>query len=215
MAQPLASHLTLVWIDDSFRHAIHGLLSQDPDRLHRLRTLTETTMDVPQEHASEFDLSIPEFELMTSALAYLYRLSREHPDGADQVLHELKLLVESTPEEFSDVNFPTVQDELSTLLVPRPELDLQHQIEQLKRAVFPALERWGFSLDMRVSTDLRDDRLQLVPVLCARIAFDETIQAGDAISFQLSESQLQDLEEEISRIKSVIEQAKSALADHL
>jgi hypothetical protein len=58
-------------------------------------------------------------------------------------------------------------------------------------------------LDLRVA-DTGADKLQLVPVLLARLHFDESVQGGDVVTFQLGETDLQAIEEEVNRLRLVM-----------
>lgn len=55
----------------------------------------------------------------------------------------------------------------------------------------------------------------MVPVVLARFEFDESIQVGDAISFQLTDASFEVLESEIERIRELRRKVESVFEDKI
>lgn len=194
------SAITSLWRNNpAFRLAAQRLLSLNSDQIESLKAITSAGFAVEPGVADQFGLTATDFELMALALRTIYWTARREEGGQNATIEELQGLHALNKDVLEEPSW----EGLTSLLDPRPEVDADDRYESIQRSVFPVLEEASFTLDLRVPNDPEDD--ELVPVVLARFAFDEPPQAGESISFQLTDASLDALESDLARIRELRE----------
>lgn len=195
-----------IWPSRSFRSAVKDLLSLSPDHLKSLAEATETGFELPLDRAGEYGLSEERFSLVLAALETLYVQAKEDERGIEGLLEELSSLISQTPTEFEGLDLSQKRDLLPNLLTPRPAYDLKERRQAAQRSVLPTLDGLFLAVDLRIVENAANaGQRELFPILLARFQFDEAVQGGDTVTFQLTEEHLVDLENEITRVRRLIE----------
>jgi hypothetical protein len=189
-----------LWDAASFRSAVKDLLSLSASELEQLRTLTQAGFDIPPNQ--NFGLSQQRFALAIAAASALYTLQRNE---TQDVVGELDELVARSPDEFGDTDFSSRWEALRRLIATRPEMEEKRQLRAIEHSMLPALEVFGLSLDVRVWEAAEGAELRLVPVILARLQFDEPVQSGDVVTFQLSPAELDSLQDELDNARRLLE----------
>jgi hypothetical protein len=209
------ARLTSFWAYESFRRAVRDLLSLSETQLQRLRELTLTgfTLEATPELAERLGISVDSLGLSVAATEALYIESRSV--GIDAVVRELERLIQTT-EEFQEggIEVQKKLQALADLLKPRPEYDEQARREAAEHAVFPVLEGSYFTVDLRLNR-APDGGFDLVPVVIARLWFDEEVQGGDAISFQFPPGDLEVLSEQVASLEKTLESLRRSFPKRL
>lgn len=190
--------VTYLWPDPVFRQSVRRLVSLEASALELLRELTETNFDSSAATAAAFGLKEQDVSLMLGALEVIYTAARDEGD-AEAVYDELKGLLASTREGLTGLDLEDKRSVLLDLLQPRPDFDDQRRYRTVQRSVLPVLEDAKLTLDIRISEE--QDQLEYTPVILARFGFDEYIQTGENVSFQLTDEAMDELESELAKIR--------------
>lgn len=202
------SAVTHLWRSDPyFKRTVREILELESGQLKELASLASSGFALTPESASILGLN--EFPLTVGALRTMYRSAKGHDDGPAGIIRELQDLVGS---EESTRDLRPDWEALEDLLQRKPEADRAVSYETTQRSFFPVLEYSKFTVDMRVSDEDED---AMVPVVLARFEFDESIQVGDAISFQLTDASFEVLESEIERIRELRRKVESVFEDKI
>lgn len=201
--------LIALWEDSpAFRSALRSLLSLNVDGLEAVRQATQTDFRRSAQKLADEDavgLSSEELPAAIAALETVYGIQAAVNGTPQQTVDVILGLIE-TPDGVGGGGIAEKAEALIRLFEQRPDFDKRERRESAQRLFFPVLETSSFGLDLRV-VDFDGDNV-LVPVVVARLSFDEAVQAGAAISFQFTDRSLIDLELEIQRIKQLIEEAQ-------
>jgi hypothetical protein len=121
--------------------------------------------------------------------------------------------------DYQDLDLASFEEHLddwSNLLDP-DDSDLA-RIRRLtvERSLLPVLESHELTIDVRVGSMVADESLDLVPVVVARLEFDEPVGAGGrATVFQMPIGALADLKSSIELVEGQLEHVAGRLADDL
>jgi hypothetical protein len=202
---------------DSFRESLRSLLVLEPDQLTRLRELTET--DTGFEPTDELIRRLREVLGITerdsasilSVCHYLYDCAQEG-QNAEALVRELG----EVSGELKIGGFPAKQDHLKRLFSPNEAYDRRAMARQIGEAALPVLERTWLYCDLRaVGARSTTEAPRYVPVIVARLRFDEPIAGQEAISFQMSEEALGNLALDVERIRELMGKIRLDLKDKL
>jgi hypothetical protein len=72
--------------------------------------------------------------------------------------------------------------------------------------MLPVLDRIQMTIELRLATEEVGDDLKWVPVITGRFGFDEPIQAGTAVTFQLTATGLSSLQKVLKDIEGQFDQ---------
>ena len=193
------------WIDDpEFRADAVKFLSLSQDAVDKLVALVEkhVTFDVPASEIAEFESAcgLDRNGRGILAVAQLIRSSvrRIDQDERRETLIDFAALmgVESfVPEHFS------------ALFSSLPELD-KEELRTNAITIAPNLVGANLYSDLRVVSD-SDVEYMLVPVVFARLVFDEPIAGQRALFIQITEDSLAELEQEIKKTKEILQIVRS------
>jgi len=201
----LSTRIEDVWSDPVFRRAVRDLLSLDAAQQDRLLSLTEEGFRLEGSPAESFRMSSDQYIFMLGALRSLHSATVEF--GLAAVSADVLELMEASRDEFSDVEAETARATLDKLLQPRPKLDEQLKRGRIQRATYPALVDASLMVDLRPSFD--GDEAKLVPVVSARLTFDEPIaSSGLVLSFQVPDEALAELRRELGGADELIERLR-------
>ncbi len=211
--------LDVLWRDEAFRSALADLLSLPPSLLTRLRQLTSGSFDLPSGTAAEFQLDESRFNRALAAARTLYQTAREEGDPEVAVVAELRRIASASTDPKAKelaLSLDAKRDLLLELLAARPAYDRDQRRDLVQRLALPALEEVGFFVDLRTTRDPATNEVKLVPVVLARLGFDEPIQAGGgALSFQVPDSALAALRNQLDQLGKTLDDVRSRLTEQL
>jgi hypothetical protein len=105
---------------------------------------------------------------------------------------------------------------LRNLIDERPAYERRLERRAAQAAALPSLEEFSLFLDYRVLEGETEGSLKkLVPVVLARLTFDEPLQGSDVVAFQISDEFLETMAEEIARIRSLLEKMQGEFQERL
>jgi len=209
--------LRTLWSVQSFRRTVAQLAQLSSEQLNQLRARTDGGFELDDADQVVPDVSPADSVQLVAALSELYE-PRLRGTTPDQVLDELQGLAKresrDLPHDFSEI-LARQRPALLTLLSPRPEYDRTNWREITQRSGLPALEDVSLFVDLRVTT-LGGQGSQLVPVVVARLEFDEPISsAGLSIAFQVPDSALTVLREALERLQVAVDEMNTTFGDHM
>jgi hypothetical protein len=195
-----------IWSTTPFRRAVKDLLSLPSKELKSLAEATEAGFELSQDLASEYGLSKERFSLLLAALETLYVEAKEAERGTEGLVEELRTLMSQTPDEFDRTLLSQDPGLLSEVLRPRPAYDLVERRRAIQRSVLPTLDGLSLTVDLRIVENASGEASrELFPVLLARFQFDEAVQGGDTVTFQLTEEHLEELQKQIKKARELID----------
>lgn len=178
----------------TFRRALRDLLNLSPGDLRALAEIEFDDMDSVAEAFAGLDLLSDDTEAPPAAL-FLRLNSDESPEA---FVREIRQLAADHPE-FEDVDFSAIEESLLAFLVPGKDTRRNLHIRKMQHSVFPTMESAELTVDLRV-VHSEDGKTRLVPVVVARMWFDEPVLTSNAaISFQIDEKVLTRLKEAVDR----------------
>jgi hypothetical protein len=208
--------LSFTWPDPRFRDAVKVIVRLPSPQVSRLIEATSAGFDVEDALAPELGLSPSELPLAASALSFLYRTARNSPGGAESVVDQLLRLIEGDPDVALGLDMPRVRTDLGRLLMPRPIVDRRARYDSTQRSVLPFLESASLTVDLRIVREsAAGEPLKFVPVIVARFTFDENVQTGDTVVFQLPDESVSELGKQLSTALSTLERLRSEHQENL
>jgi hypothetical protein len=212
--QPKMDILDRFWPDPSFRKPIGDLLNLTPTQMETLRGLTDKSFELSGDAAKQFGLDATDFSLALTLLRTLYIGAREEGEAA--VLEQLTQLAASRTDADARAlatNLAAKRKEFGALLELRPEVERRARLAAIQRAGMAALEEAALFVDLRI-VDGGD--WKMVPVVLARLNFDEPIQVGaSSVTFQIPDAALSSLIEQLERAQKTAEDARKRLEDQM
>ncbi|MEA2451524.1 MAG: hypothetical protein QOG04_234 [Actinomycetota bacterium] len=168
--------------------------------LQRLIEATSESLSLPGDRSTEFGFDGPVFRLVLQAVGTLYDLANNEKEP---VLDQLAGLAEGTDLE---EKLTERLEMLTQLLAPREEIELTERRTFVARSMLPVLDRIQMTIELRLATEEVGDDLKWVPVITGRFGFDEPIQAGTAVTFQLTATGLSSLQKVLKDIEGQFDQ---------
>jgi len=185
----------------------------------KLRERTSAGFNLPNEQAKDFTLASDAFALALAMLSVLYQSGHEEGQSPSAVLEQVRRIVSASREPEAKTlatDLESKRDDLLNLLAERPEYNRNQRIESVQRVAFPALADAHFWIDLRVTGEGQGNEVKLVPVVLARFRFDEPLSsAADSIAFQLPDSALSLLRDQLTRLEKRMSEVQKRLASEL
>ena len=202
---------------ESFRESLRSLLVLEPDQLARLREVAETdagfepTDELIRRLCEALRITERDSASILSVCHYLYECIREGRN-AEALVRELG----EVASELGINDFPTKQGYLKRLFGPNEAYDRRVTARRTSEAALPVLERIWLYCDLRaVAAEPPTEAPRYVPVIVARLRFDEPIAGQEAISFQMTEETLGTLALAVERVRELMHKIKLDLEDKL
>jgi hypothetical protein len=207
--------LETYWSDASFRASAGNLLSLTPAQMETLRQLTDKSFEVSSDAAKQFDLNPTDFRFALIFLRALYVGAREEGEAA--ILDQLGRLAASRTDSEARAlanNLESKRKEFSALLELRPQVELNTRRAAVQRYGMAALQDVNFFVDLRIAEDGTD--WKVVPVVLARLNFDEPIQPGsNSVTFQIPDAVLATLRQQLEGAQKTADDARKRLGDQM
>ncbi|AWB85504.1 hypothetical protein [Mycetocola zhujimingii] len=180
----------------SFRGAVQSLIEVDPDRDVELRTTLGVDAVTIDQNPGD-----PEWESATRALSLIYETASR--EGVADVIADVRKAM------------PTIDDDEAERLVQliAPDELVTERIEGSRQrdSFLPILSVARFSLDLRF-IDVAGGK-KLVPVVTARLQFDEHVGGSDATVFQIPVSAIPGLAKELTELAETIPELDNRIRD--
>jgi hypothetical protein len=199
------------WIDDpAFRADAAEFLSLSQDAVDKLVALIEkhVTFDVPASEIAEFESACGSDGNGRGILAAA-QLIRSSVRRIDQYERRENLI------DFAALVGvePFVPEHFSAFFSPLPELD-NEELRTSAIAIAPTLADITLNSDLRVVSDPNVE-CRLVPVVFARLEFDEPVAGQRALFIQITEDSLAELEQEIKKTKELLQIVRSRFGSNI
>ena len=199
------------WIDDpAFRADAAEFLSLSQDAVDKLLALIEkyVTFDVPASEIAEFESACESDGngrgILAAAQLIRSSVLRIDQDERRENLIDFAALVgvESLVPEYFSAFFSSL-----------PKLD-NEELRTSAIAIAPTLADISLNSDLRVVPDPNVE-CKLVPVVFARLEFDEPVAGQRALFIQITEDSLEELEHEIKKTKELLQIVRSRLGSNI
>lgn len=195
-----------------FTEALSKALRLSPEAIEWVvsygRSHDVRTEDVPET----FQAEAPAIIQAAAVLSALRHASRQDDMGGAEVVATLRSFIEN-----EDVR--SMLDERShefIAAIDDPVANRSDERRSAERAILPNLEFVQSSVDLRlVREPTPEDRDVLAPMSLVRLEFDEVVQAGSAVIFQLSEASLEMLEDALEELRGALNAAREVFGDDL
>ncbi|MEJ3741795.1 hypothetical protein WEI85_00635 [Actinomycetes bacterium KLBMP 9797] len=196
--EALMSALRALWKIAGFREALRVLLKLDESMMEKVVAASEARLG-PISAVGTADERAGTLATAAAALETLTRIRDE--DGMDDLMADADYLL-------SDI--PNAHKRLSGLLRESPDEAEQRVISRAQHAALPVLVRLSLEVDFR-AVALPDSTTRFVPVTIARLEFDEPIGGFEAITFQLTDDRLEDVDRVAQKAVDLRRQIMDAL----
>lgn len=212
MADQLTEALGRVVGNSSFRRDAALFLSLPKSSVDKLAELVESrgTFDVPSSDVSKFeqdcDLEDQGRQALTAA-----RLIRSAIRRIDDTEDRRRSLASFAALMTVD---PFDPDDFSRFFSDLPELDGEER-RRAAIAVAPTVVDAHLYGDLRVVHHGPVEDWKLVPVVVARLEFDEPVAGQQALFIQLTEESLADLKREVERAEATLRSIRDRLGEHV
>jgi hypothetical protein len=201
----------------SFRDSLRSLLMLTPEQVHELRRAAETengfepTDELIRGLHERLQISEKDSATALSVCYFLYeRLEAGRDAGA--LVGELGEIA----SELGIDDFPRKAEALRRLFSPNEAYDRPTIRRRTAESVLPVLESVWLYCDLRaVAGEAATEAPRYVPVIVARLRFDEPIAGQEAICFQMTEETLSRLASDVQRTRELTEKIKLDLRDKL
>ena len=195
--------------NDTFRRDAAMFLSLPPASVDNLIALIENhgTFDVPMSDLGEFEntCGLEGKGRHVLAAAKLIRAAAKNIDDSDrnQELNSFASLMKVT--QFSPEKFSRFFSELPNLQ--------RKDLRKAAIAVAPTLSDVRLYSDLRVIPHGPASEWELVPVVVARLGFDENVAGQQALFIQLTEESLAELRREVERAEVALRAIRDRLGE--
>ena len=211
MADQLTEHLGDVVYNPSFRRDAARFLSLPKESVDRLADLVERhgRFDVPAGDVLRFEqvCDLEDQGRQVLAAAQLIRQAVRRigpPDERRQSLVDFAALMRIDPFQ---------PDDFSRFFSPLPKLERTER-RNAAVAVAPTVVESQLYCDLRVIPHGSEDS-KFVPVVVARLQFDEPVAGQQALFIQLTEGSLADLKREIEQAEASMQGIRDRLGNYL
>ena len=202
---------------ESFRESLRALLTLTPDQLHRVAAAAESengfepTDQLIRGLHEALGISEKDSASVLAVCSFLYEGLRE-AGNAEGLVRELAEIA----TELGIADLPSKQDALKDLFRRNEAYDRRTMRRRTAESVLPVLESVWLYCDLRaVAAEPTAEAPRYVPVVVARLKFDEPIAGQEAIFFQMTEEALAKLTSDVQRTRELIERIKVDLRDKL
>ena len=212
MADQLTEHLGDVVYNLSFRRDAASFLSLPKESVDELADLVERhgRFDVPAGDVLRFeqvcDLEGQGRQVLAAAQLIRQAVRRiGPPDERRQSLADFAALMRVDPFQ---------PDDFSRFFSPLPKLEREER-RNAAVAVAPTVVESQLYCDLRVLSHGSVEESKFVPVVVARLQFDESVAGQQALFVQLTEESLADLKREIEQVEASMRGIRDRLGNHL
>ena len=210
MADQLTEALSRVVGNSSFRSDAALFLSLPKSSVDQLADLVEShgTFDVPSSDVSKFeqDCNIEDQGRQVLTAARLIRSAIRRIDQTDERRRSLTSFAALMAVD------PFDPEDFSQFFSDLPELDREEQ-RRAAIAIAPTVVDAHLYGDLRVVHHGPVEDWKLVPVVVARLEFDEPVAGQQALFIQLTEESLADLKREIERAETTLRSIRDRLGE--
>ena len=207
------SEVARFWDDPIFRRSVKKLVSLESEQLAALTDLTSKGFAVPSSNIEALGLKDSEATLVLAALRTIYRSGQDSGYSGEQSLSEIEWLLETPTDQPSVEITDNNRKGLVELFAPRPGLEHDRQRQLVQAGALPVLDDSWFFVDLRALED-QEGTVRFVPVVLARLFFDEPI-AGGVIAFQLTAEGLRELKERVERAGDLLKAVEKQSSEWL
>ena len=196
----------------AFRRDAALFLSLPSSSVSRLVSLVEehATFNVPPDDLNEFEMACNLKGQGRQVLAVAYAI-RSAVEGIDQKEHRDRDLIDFASqlevESFAVERF-------SSLLSPLPRLEAQ-DVRSTAIALAPTMVNTQLYSDLRVISEAPGIKWALVPVVVARLEFDEPVAGQQALFIQLTEESFADLKRQVERMEKTLQAIRERFGDQI
>lgn len=195
---------------ESFRASIRQLLGLTAEQLGQVRDAVEAEKTISVTDSlivrvgQAWELSEIEAMKTLSISSFLYEHVATEED-TEALVSDLREV--ATGLDIGD--FPSKEEALKRLFSPIPAYDRQVVRSRTIESPMPVLDSWSLYCDLRVVPKEGGTELMgYVPVIVARLRFDEPIAGQDGMFFQITEETLKRFLADVERIGGILEQVK-------
>ena len=212
MADQLTDALGRVIGNSSFRRDAALFLSLPKSSVDKLADLVEShgTFDVPSSDVSKFEQDC-NIENQGRQVLTAARLIRSAIRRIGQTDERHRSLVSFAARMAAD---PFDPEDFSRFFSELPELDREER-RKATIAVGPTVVDAHLYSDLRVMHHGPVEDWKLVPVIVARLEFDESVAGQEALFIQLTEDSLADLKREIEQAETTLRGIRNRLGEHV
>lgn len=196
----------------AFRKDAAKFLSLPSSSVNRLVSLVEqhATFNVPPDDLHEFEMACNLKEQGRKVLA-VAQVIRSVVQGIDQQETREQDLIDFASqlgvERFAPECF-------LNLFSPLPRLEKQ-DIRSTAIALAPTLVDTQLYSDLRFISDAPDLEWALVPVVVARLGFDEPVAGQQALFIQLTEDSFADLKRQVEQMEKILQIIRDRFGNHI
>lgn len=202
---------------ESFRESLRALLTLTPEQLDRLAAAAETengfepTDQLIRDLHDALGISEKDIGTVLTVCSFFHEGLRQAENGEGLVRQLGEIAT-----ELGITDLPSKQDALKRLFRPNEAYDRRTIRRRTAESVLPVLETVWLYCDLRaVGAEPTAEAPRYVPVIMARLKFDETMAGQEAIFFQMTEETLERLASDVQRTRELIEKIKLDLRDKL
>ncbi len=202
---------------ESFRGSLRALLSLTPEQLDRFAAAAETenglepTDQLIRGLHEALGISEKDIASVLTVSSFLHEGLRQAENGEGLVREFAEIAT-----ELGIPDFAPKQDALKRLFRPNEAYARRIIRRRTAEAALPVLESVWLYCDLRaVAAEPTAEAPRYVPVIMARLKFDEPIAGQEAIFFQMTEEALERLASDVQRTRELIEKIKLDLGDKL
>jgi len=211
------SSLSVLWQDATFRAAIGRLIELSEPELSELDRLTQDDLVLPADVKSNFQIDPSELEFAFLALRTMYEIARDEAGSPRSLLDELVGLAHRGSDSASvaisqklEAKRPIIEE----LIRIRPAHERLAKRRSAQTDALPSLDRTKLTVDLRL-VDMGEDGRRLVPVVLARLFFDETLNGNPTVTFQLTDESLKQLEQELRAVRATLTEVATEFGNRL
>ena len=202
---------------ESFRESLRALLTLTPEQLRGVAAAAETesgfepTDQIIRGLHEALGISEKDIGNALAVCSFLYDGLREaeDPEGLVRELGDIA-------PGLGIADLPSKRDALRHVFRRNEAYDRRTIRRRTAESVLPVLESVWLCCDLRaVPSEPTAHAPRYVPVIMARLGFDEPIAGQEAIFFQMTEEALAKLTSDVQRTREFIEKIKLDLRDKL
>ena len=212
MADQLTEALGRVVGNSSFRRDAALFLSLPKSSVDKLAALVESrgTFDVPSSDISKYeqDCNLEDQGRQVLTASRIIRSAIRRIDDTEDRSRSLASFAALMTVD------PFAPDDFSRFFSDLPELDGEER-RKAAIAVAPTVVDAHLYGDLRVVHHGPVEDWKLVPVVVARLEFDEPVAGQQALFIQLTEESLADLKREVERAEAALRGIRDRLGEHI
>ena len=196
----------------AFRRDAARFLSLPSSSVNRLISLVEehATFNVPPDDLLEFEMACKLKEQGRQVLA-VAQVIRSAIQGIDQQGRREQDMIGFASQLGVE---PFAPEHFLSLFSRLPRLERQ-DVRSIAIALAPTIVDTQFYSDLRFISDAPDMEWALVPVVVARLGFDEPVAGQQALFVQLTEESFADLKRQVEQMEKTLEVIRDRFRDHI